>query len=699
MRKTPAGFGIREISNDLNPPELRNPTRRKSAQSVDDITKIEDAQDVMRYGGKGVGRKLLFGATSTVVGERVAKRVARKYGNKQQQEEAFETLYGKRKRKSGTRQSTTQQTEESQSVSATQDVTQSSSSQRQQQRSFDSLNKSIESTVERVVKGEVGKVLEELKNNSDSISQVKEIVERIEKRVSPRDVNVGSGKQSQTFRFDPLAPEGRQVTLVNEGGKSERLASKEGGGQSEYQKVISKAAYFGAKDLQERRTNVEELQEELNPEKRAKFDKIKKVKDKEAKDLAKYLKKELSQQIVKVIKQAIGGGGGGAGDDKKVPGGPENFDEYSKMLDNIDEAQNTLRYGGTGVGRKLLFGATKTLVGERLAKRVARKYGNKEQQERALNIMKNPMYGIRGEEETSNTTPTIQQTQQPTANTSLTSTQQSAQQEIEVARKQETTEEDKEFKENIIKKLDEILEAVGGKSGGGGGGISGGLMAAAAAALSNPALRAALLRGGKFALKRIPLVGAALTGYEAGEALNEATGASQGISDALSDDKSKEEVAAEDKNLSNQALDRVNSKLKGTGYTALGAGRYQGPDNKIYDKSSLPQDLQQKLGGVVAAPTVTPEAAKETATPPEPRPKEEAPVQSLSNENEELKREQNQQPPVVVAPQQTNLQMAAPQEQKSEPTIIQTRNFEPSVATYVASIFDHPVVHPGIYKM
>jgi hypothetical protein len=30
---------------------------------------------------------------------------------------------------------------------------------------------------------------------------------------------------------------------------------------------------------------------------------------------------------------------------------------------------------------------------------------------------------------------------------------------------------------------------------------------------------------------------------------------------------------------------------------------------------------------------------------------------------------------------------------------IQVRNTEPSVATYIASIFDHPVTHPGIYKM
>jgi hypothetical protein len=32
-------------------------------------------------------------------------------------------------------------------------------------------------------------------------------------------------------------------------------------------------------------------------------------------------------------------------------------------------------------------------------------------------------------------------------------------------------------------------------------------------------------------------------------------------------------------------------------------------------------------------------------------------------------------------------------------TAIQIRNTEPSVATYTASIFDHPVTHPGIYKM
>lgn len=230
-------------------------------------------------------------------------------------------------------------------------------------------------------------------------------------------------------------------------------------------------------------------------------------------------------------------------------------------------------------------------------------------------------------------------------------------------------------------------------------------MAAAGAALTSPAVRAALARAGSFALKRLlGPIGVGLTAYEVGGAINEATGASEKIADAFSDDKTPQEAEAEDKKLSDQGKAKINSKLQGTGFTALGGGKFQGDDGKIYNRSELPQEVQQKLPGGVQAPAVTqpqvtPEA-KETATPPEPRKREEAPVQQLSEENDQLRREQQQQPPpVIVAPQQTNLQMGQQQERQSQPVIIQTRNTEPSVSTYVASIFDHPVVHPGIYKM
>ena len=722
--KTPAGFGINQISNELNPPELKNPMRRKSPKSVDEIQQMEDAQQVMRYGGKGVGRKLLFGATSAIVGERIAKKVARKYGNKEQQEEAFQTLYGKRKKKGtgGNQQSQNSNEQEQSNAVTTNQMNQTSSSSRGHQRSFDSLKKSIGNKIERVVKAEIKKVIDELKTANENISEVQEVVERIEKRISPRDVSIGSGKEAQTFRFDPLAPEGREVTLVNKAGKSERMASKEGGGQSEYQKVLSKAAYFGAKDLQEKNETESATNKKIkNPAK------VTKLNNEETEQLAKSLKEELSEDLSDDLKKVVKKEfeefikkvqlpGQQKNQEKEEKRGPENFEEYSKMQDNIEKANTVMRYGGTGIGRKFLFGATSAIVGERISKKIARKFGNKEEQEEAFKILQDPMHGIKNNEETgdvteNSTSPTLEQTNAPQDN-NLTEAQKSAIDEKELAVKQEQAEENKEFRELIIKKLDEILEKLE-KVGSGGGGMGSALAAGAGAlatAASSAATRAALRRGalsaGKFIAGRgIPLVGAGLAGYEVGSYLNEATGASDAIVDAVSSDKSQEEIAAEDAKNAQDAKTKLNNKLKGTGYTALGGGKYRGPDGQVYSRDNLPSDVQQKLGGTVnpqppqqSAQTPTPQAT-ETATPPQPTPKEQPPVGDLSNENDELKRAQQQQPPVIVAPQQTTVQTAQQQDNKNQVTVIQTRNVEPSVSTYIASIFDHPVVHPGIYKM
>jgi hypothetical protein len=705
---TPAGFGIRGISDQLNPTEPTNRMRRKTPASFDEIQKMEDAQQVMRYGGKGGGRKLLFGATATLVGERIAKKVARKYGNKEQQQEAFETLYGRRNRQQSA--DNDNQSDQSNSVST---ITQSNqtSGNKIQQKSFDSLKKSIGRKIERVVKGEIKKVIEELKNTNDNISQVNEVVDRIEKRISPRDVTIGKGKDAQTFRFDPLAPEGREVTLVNESGKSERLASKEGGAQSEYQKVLSKASYFGAKDLQERRENLEE--ETTAAATKQRTGKIEQLKDEDAKDLAEYLKEEL-EEVIKTEFAAFSQkvkGGNQQPPQPEAPKGPQNFDEYSKMLDNVEKAQNVMRYGGTGKFRKFLFGATSAVVGERIAKNTARRFGNKEQQEEAFKIMKDPMHGIRGEEVPSANTsqptlqqtsantsqPTLEQTQQPAPNAELTNSQKSANEERQQALESESKESQQEFREEIIQKLDKILELVEKNSEGSSSKLKG-LLGGAASMLGGAAMRRMAAQGLKFALRRIPLVAAGLTGYEAGSALTEATGASEAIAGGVGsltgqNAEANKAVKAGEESKSD-TLSKLDKKLEGTGYKALGAGKYQGPDGQIYTRGNLPTDVQQKLGGS----QVTPDA-RENATPPEPRKKEEAPVQQLSDENQQLKREQ-QQAPVIVAPQQTNIQSSQqPQQKSDQTTFIQTRNLEPSVATYVASIFDHPVVHPGIYKM
>jgi hypothetical protein len=81
--------------------------------------------------------------------------------------------------------------------------------------------------------------------------------------------------------------------------------------------------------------------------------------------------------------------------------------------------------------------------------------------------------------------------------------------------------------------------------------------------------------------------------------------------------------------------------------------------------------------------------------------KQEQAITKLTSENEALKnevkalrpRQKPKKPPPPPPPKPPK------KEANKETTLIQIRNVEQSVATYTASIFDHPVVHPGIYKM
>jgi hypothetical protein len=102
-------------------------------------------------------------------------------------------------------------------------------------------------------------------------------------------------------------------------------------------------------------------------------------------------------------------------------------------------------------------------------------------------------------------------------------------------------------------------------------------------------------------------------------------------------------------------------------------------------------------------PAVTPTAAPVmSAINSESRDKQqEEKITKLTSENAVLKSQQN-----TAIRRATKVPQANPtpppqqkKEKREDTTVIQIRNLEQSVATYTASIFDHPVVHPGIYKM
>jgi soluble lytic murein transglycosylase-like protein len=80
-------------------------------------------------------------------------------------------------------------------------------------------------------------------NISTQLNRIEKRIDYISQRISPKIFTIGKGKDRQSVKYDPLAPEGRQVTLLTSSGKSGRLASKKGGALSEYNQALSKAAY------------------------------------------------------------------------------------------------------------------------------------------------------------------------------------------------------------------------------------------------------------------------------------------------------------------------------------------------------------------------------------------------------------------------------------------------------------------------
>jgi hypothetical protein len=159
------------------------------------------------------------------------------------------------------------------------------------------------------------------------------------------------------------------------------------------------------------------------------------------------------------------------------------------------------------------------------------------------------------------------------------------------------------------------------------------------------------------------------------------------------------------------ANSKISEKLKGTGYELVGPGKYKGPDGKVVGRKDLPPEVSAKLGSGPAGPATA--AKQESAPTATPAPaaaanKQEQQVAPLSSENASLKEDKPAQVSVVNSQPQGELPkmmkagfdaVMGKLNKSTQPEYIQVRNDEISVSTYVASIFDHPVVHPGIYKM
>jgi hypothetical protein len=580
-------------------------------------------QATLKYGG-GAGRAFLYGFTKGLVGESAASSIADRFRNKDKTERAFSQLT----------QSSPQQTRVPEQI--TPDNTE---------------NKLL---LERI---------------SAKIDEVAFKVERIDGRLSPRNLTVGKGESQQTFRYDPLAPEGKKVTAVTMSGKSGRFASKK-----ESASVLSKAAYLS-----------NELQEEPTAEK---------VTTETAKKVVEEIKKEIATPKSKPL-------------------------TYSDVL--ADEkrdrkAENTLRYGGKNPGRAFLYGFTKGLIGESAADTIAQRFRNKKQTEEAYQQLTGPAIV---DTVPSVSVPDINPT--PTAPTQ-TATQAGAADEKQQFIQAEKVEAEEEFRQEIMKKLDEILEKINAIECDGGGGLGiGGVRLPGGLGGGRRGNRGGgrggrPSRGPKTPTPSKPDGGGGRTPTPS----KPDGGGGKGVGRVLG------------------GLGRIAGKVAAPlaiGITAYDA--YQGfnadPNAPLGDKlsnagSSALSGLTFGLLGSDAE-----EIAAEAATRPQPQPdqgpklppgmKPESPeaekfyedyyspkggpVDQLMQQQNELDKNvqenltQAQMPmaPTVIN-NTTQVPMPVPKSSGgSGLTAIQIRNTEPSVATYTASIFDHPVTHPGIYKM
>lgn len=74
------------------------------------------------------------------------------------------------------------------------------------------------------------------------LEKIEQRVDYLNTRLSPKVLTIGKGKNAQSVRFDPLAPQGKQVTYLTSGGKAGAFASKKGGITSDYEIATTKIA-------------------------------------------------------------------------------------------------------------------------------------------------------------------------------------------------------------------------------------------------------------------------------------------------------------------------------------------------------------------------------------------------------------------------------------------------------------------------
>ena len=197
----------------------------------------------------------------------------------------------------------------------------------------------------------------------------------------------------------------------------------------------------------------------------------------------------------------------------------------------------------------------------------------------------------------------------------------------------------------------------------------------------------------KFLGPAAAVAAAGYAGYKVGQWINEKTHDSDKIVSALRDSKDMEQAGATASAVSaglGNVINNNNDKLKGTGFRQVNATSFVDDAGKTYTHATLPPEIRSKISTInntiqratnVATPSpVAVQAAASSAR-----------VEAASAENVTVKN--SKESSTVVNNITNNKTMTVPSARATEQNInIMTRNPEGTVGSYVASLFNHPVV-------
>jgi hypothetical protein len=528
------------------------------------------------------------------------------------------------------------------------------------------------------IKGSIEKMSEEIKSLSSNNKEIFSVVKLIQNRVSPKDVTVKSkveGEDPTKIRFDPFAPAGKQYSALSEKGRKARLASKEEALAASMKVARMRDEEAPTNEFSEEKADLAQAskidiaaKEEEDPN-TARYEKI----IEELKDIKELLEKQQSGGF------GLGGAGGLGGVPKALAGGA--------MIAKLASALKNAIF--KGAGKKAAAEAAEAAAKKAAAKKAAEAAGKKVAGETAEAVGKK----VAGET-------------------------------AEAAGKKvagETAEAvGKEAVEDAAKKAAEATAKTTAKGA------------------SKEAIEKAVTGGvAKLLAKKIPFIGAAFgLGFGAWRLLTEgdATGAALEVASGLTSlvpgpgtaaglaidagiiarDISRELGVPPE-----EALKMVNDEIQ----RQLGNVEQVGEKIEEKSESTLPAGAESTTQTPPTQPTKE-SAATPTSTAP-PTPQNAVPqametqikslVPNVSMESLEpnstgyrldkdstqvaqnTKEVQIMQPIVVnkpAPPSQTIVQ------QQSNPGVfVSLRHTEPALATYRASIFDHPVTHPGNFMM